>query len=151
LTSRSASRVRSPSLLAALRESGAAIACAFVAKGARVALVDRDIDTACAHARNLEENARAFQCDVADPSSAENSVHSVLTEFGHVDVLVNCAGVVVVAPAEDLTSHMWDTTLAVNLAGTFLMSQQVGRAMLEAGGVGRSHWAGGYLEPLSLD
>jgi NAD(P)-dependent dehydrogenase (short-subunit alcohol dehydrogenase family) len=29
---------------------------------------------------------------------------------------------------------MWDTTLAVNLTGTFLMSQQVGRAMLEAGG-----------------
>jgi D-threitol dehydrogenase (NAD+) len=92
---------------------------AFVAKGARVALVDRDIDTARAHARNLGENARAFQCDVADPSSAEKSVRSVLAEFGHVDVLVNCAGVVVVAPAEDLTSQMWDTTLAVNLTGTF--------------------------------
>jgi NAD(P)-dependent dehydrogenase (short-subunit alcohol dehydrogenase family) len=41
---------------------------------------------------------------------------------------------VVLAPAADLTSQMWDTTLAVNLTGTFLMSQQVGRAMLEAGG-----------------
>jgi NAD(P)-dependent dehydrogenase (short-subunit alcohol dehydrogenase family) len=56
---------------------GAAIARAFVAKGARVALVDRDIDTARAHARNLGE--RAFQCDVADPSSAETpSVQSSL-------------------------------------------------------------------------
>ena len=107
---------------------GAAIARAFVAKGARVALVDRDIDTARAHARNLGENVRAFQCDVADPSSAENAVRSVLTEFGHMDVLANCAGMVVLAPAEDLTSQMWDTTLAVNLTGTFLMSQQVGRA-----------------------
>ena len=113
---------------------GAAIARAFVAKGARVALVDRDIDTARVHARNLGENARAFQCDVADPSSAENAVRSVLTEFGHMDVLANCAGMVVLAPAEDLTSQMWDTTLAVNLTGTFLMSQQNGRAMLEAGG-----------------
>jgi hypothetical protein len=113
---------------------GAAIARAFVAKGARVALVDRDIDTARAHARNLGENARAFQCDVADPSSAENAVRSVLTEFGHMDMLANCAGMVVLAPAEDLTPQMWDTTLAVNLTGTFLMSQQVGRAMLEAGG-----------------
>ena len=113
---------------------GAAIARAFVAKSARVALVDRDIDTARAHARNLGENARAFQCDVADPSSAENAVRSVLTEFGHMDVLANCAGMVVLAPAEDLTSQMWDTTLAVNLTGTFLMSQQNGRAMLEAGG-----------------
>jgi len=85
---------------------GAAIARAFVAKGARVALVDRDIDTARAHARNLGENARAFQCDVADPSSAENAVRSVLTEFGHMDVLANCAGMVVLAPAEDLTSQM---------------------------------------------
>jgi NAD(P)-dependent dehydrogenase (short-subunit alcohol dehydrogenase family) len=50
------------------------------------------------------------------------------------DVLANCAGMVVLAPAEDLTSQIWDTTLAVNLTGTFLMSQQVGRAMLEAGG-----------------
>ena len=112
---------------------GAAIARAFVAKGARVALVDRDIDTARAHARNLGENVRAFQCDVADPSSAENAVRSVLTEFGHMDVLANCAGMVVLAPAEDLTSQMWDTTLAVNLTGTFLMSQQVGWVMLEAG------------------
>ena len=113
---------------------GAAIARAFVAKGARVALVDRDIDTARVHARNLGENARAFQCDVAGPSSAENAVRSVLTEFGHMDVLANCAGMVVLAPAEDLTSQIWDTTLAVNLTGTFLMSQQNGRAMLEAGG-----------------
>jgi NAD(P)-dependent dehydrogenase (short-subunit alcohol dehydrogenase family) len=77
------------------RGIGAAIARAFVAKGARVALVDRDIDTARAYARNLGENARSFQCDVADPSSAENAVRSVLTEFGHVDVLVTCAGVAV--------------------------------------------------------
>ena len=38
------------------------------------------------------------------------------------DVLANCAGMVVLAPAEDLTSQIWDTTLAVNLTGTFLMS-----------------------------
>jgi NAD(P)-dependent dehydrogenase (short-subunit alcohol dehydrogenase family) len=58
-------------------------------------------------------------------------VHSA---FGRIDILVNSAGVVHLAPAQELSEKAWDTTLDVNLKGTFLMCQAVGRSMLEAGG-----------------
>jgi NAD(P)-dependent dehydrogenase (short-subunit alcohol dehydrogenase family) len=58
---------------------------------------------------------------------------AVLDRFGHVDVLVNCAGLVALAPAEELSVQDWDTTLNVNAKGTFLMSQVFGRAMLARG------------------
>ena len=112
---------------------GAAIARAFVSKGTRVAIVDLDFEAAHAQAGKLGQNARAVACNVADPSSVNGAVRAVLAEFGRVDILVNCAGVVFLAPAEDLTPEQWDTTLGVNLKGTFLMSQQIGRAMLAAG------------------
>jgi D-threitol dehydrogenase (NAD+) len=58
----------------------------------------------------------------------------VLGAFGRIDILVNSAGVVQLAPAEELSEKAWDTTIDVNLKGTFLMCQAVGRSMLEAGG-----------------
>jgi NAD(P)-dependent dehydrogenase (short-subunit alcohol dehydrogenase family) len=108
---------------------GAAIARAFVSKGARVVILDLDFEAAHAQAGKLGQNARAVACNVADPSSANDAVRAVLAEFGRVDILVNCAGVVFLAPAEDLTPEQWDITLGVNLKGTFLMSQHIGRAM----------------------
>lgn len=113
---------------------GAAIAGAFVAKGAQVAIIDRDSDAARNQAAKLGHHVRAFSCDVADHSSVKDAVRAVLAEFGRVDILINCAGVVFLAPAEDLTQQQWDATLGVNLKGTFLMSQEIGRAMLQAGG-----------------
>jgi D-threitol dehydrogenase (NAD+) len=113
---------------------GAAITSAFAAKGAHVAILDLNADAAAAQAQKLGQDARAFGCDVADPSSVAYAINAVLAEFTRVDVLVNCAGVVFLAPAEDLTPQHWDATLAVNLTGTFLMSRQVGRAMLSTGG-----------------
>ena len=62
------------------------------------------------------------------------TVDDVIAAFGRIDVLVNSAGVALLAPAEDLALDAWDTTIAVNLKGTFLMCQSVGRHMLDAGG-----------------
>ena len=53
--------------------------------------------------------------------------------FGRIDILVNSAGIVALAPAEELTVRDWETTLAVNLTGAFLMCQAVGRIMLDQG------------------
>ena len=53
--------------------------------------------------------------------------------FGRIDILVNSAGVVMLAPAEDLPLDAWDKTIDINLKGTFLMCQAVGRHMLAAG------------------
>jgi NAD(P)-dependent dehydrogenase (short-subunit alcohol dehydrogenase family) len=113
---------------------GAAIAGAYAAKGARVAVVDLDETGAARTASGLAGDSRGFRCDVADPDSVRETVDAVLDVFGRVDILVNSAGVVQLAAAEALSVKAWDTTIDVNLKGTFLVCQAVGRSMLERGG-----------------
>jgi D-threitol dehydrogenase (NAD+) len=112
---------------------GAAIASAFVAKGARVAIVDLKQDAARTTADSLGHGSRGFACDVSDPVSVTATADAVADTFGGIDILVNSAGIVMLAPAEELSLDAWDTTIDVNLKGTFLMCQAVGRHMLEAG------------------
>lgn len=116
---------------------GAAIAAAFAAKGARVALLDMNGDAAAAHAATLPGAAGSFACDVTDAASVAGAVQSVQAAFGAIDILVNSAGIVDLAPAEDLGATAWNRTLAVNLTGSFLMAQAVGRVMIAAGKGGR--------------
>lgn len=112
---------------------GAAIAQAFASKGAQVAIVDRDTDAAQREADSIGGSSRAFTCDVSDADSVTAAVDAVVGAFGRIDILVNSAGVVMLAPAEELTLSAWTTTMAVNLTGTFLMAQTVGTVMLAAG------------------
>jgi len=112
---------------------GAAIAAAYASKGAHVAVVDVNVAEARRHADQIGNNALPFPCDVADPASVETMVDAVLLTYGRVDVLVNCAGVVNLAPAEDIAFSAWTSTIAVNLTGTFLVAQSVGKHMLATG------------------
>ena len=112
---------------------GAAIVAAFAAKGARIAVVDLDRAAAAARAAEAGPDSRGFACDVADPTSVTATVNSVVDAFGRIDILVNSAGVVMLAPAEDLPLDAWDKTIDINLKGTFLMCQAAGRHMLAAG------------------
>ncbi len=115
---------------------GAAVATAYAEKGARVAVVDRDHDAAKAVAAGLP-GALALVCDVTDPGQGVASVAAVQAALGSPDILVNSAGIAILAPAEELTAEAWDRTIAVNLTGSFLMAQAVGRAMIAAGKGGR--------------
>ena len=112
---------------------GAAIGRAFVAKGARVAVADLALDAAEATVAQLGNGCAAFACDVSDPAAVTATVQAVLEHYGRIDILVNCAGIGPLAAAEDLSLDVWDATMDVNLKGTFLMSQTVGRAMLAQG------------------
>ena len=115
---------------------GAAIAEAFAARGARVALLDLSHDAAKALAATLA-GANAVTCNVTDSASVAAAVAEVQTAMGGIDILVNSAGIVDLAPAEDISLAAWDRTLAVNLTGSFLMAQAVGRAMIARGKGGR--------------
>lgn len=99
---------------------GAAIATAFASKGATVAVADLAA-------------SGGYPCDVSDPASVESTVAAVVKEFGKIDVLVNSAGIARLAPAEEISLSHWKATIAVNLTGTFLMCQTVGKHMLAAG------------------
>jgi NAD(P)-dependent dehydrogenase (short-subunit alcohol dehydrogenase family) len=116
---------------------GAAICDAFAAKGARVAVVDLNADAAQAKAKALGAGAIGIACDVADPASVKAAIDGALSAFGGLDILVNSAGVVFLAPAEELPLDYWNKTIAINLTGTFLVSQAVGTAMIAAGRGGK--------------
>lgn len=116
---------------------GAAIATAFAAKGARVALADMNLEGARQLAGTLAGGARAFACDVTDAGSIAAVVADVTTAFGGIDILVNSAGIVDLAPAESLSPDAWARTIDINLSGSFAMAQAVGRAMIASGRGGR--------------
>ncbi|MHB8707181.1 MAG: GolD/DthD family dehydrogenase [Coriobacteriia bacterium] len=112
---------------------GLAIAQAYHDKGAKVVLVDLHLDAAQEKAATIGAGVAAYACDVSDPESVASAVAAIVADTGRIDILVNSAGIVALAPAEDLEVKAWNMTIAVNLSGTFFMSQAVGRVMLEAG------------------
>jgi D-threitol dehydrogenase (NAD+) len=110
---------------------GEAIVDAYAAKGASVVVLDRALDAA---KRKVGRGAvAAFGCDVTSERSVIDAVGAVSGQYGRIDVLVNSAGVAVLGAADELTVDDWDLTMAVNLRGVFLVSQQVGRIMLAQG------------------
>lgn len=116
---------------------GAAISRAFIAKGAKVAVLDISADIAKAKAEELGVNAKPFACDVSSQQSVNDAIAAVKDQFGAIDIAVNSAGVVYLAPAEDISLDDWDKTIAINLKGSFLVTQAVGRAMIAAGKGGK--------------
>jgi NAD(P)-dependent dehydrogenase (short-subunit alcohol dehydrogenase family) len=113
---------------------GNAIARALAGRGARVAVLDVRADASASAAAGLTgEGHLGTACDVTDQGSVDRAVAEVVAAAGRVDVLVNCAGIVALAPAEDLGDDAWARTLEVNLTGTYRVAQAVGRHMLAAG------------------
>jgi NAD(P)-dependent dehydrogenase (short-subunit alcohol dehydrogenase family) len=111
---------------------GAAIVDAYAVKGATVVVIDIALDAA---QRKVSDGsaAAAYRCDVTNEQSVIDVINTVHTEFGRIDVLINSAGIAVTDPAEQLTIKAWDQTMAINLRGAFLVSQQAGRIMLAQG------------------
>jgi D-threitol dehydrogenase (NAD+) len=112
---------------------GSAIAGTFAAKGAVLAILDVQAEKAAAKAKAIGPAHSAVGCDVTDPDSVRAGVARVIERHHRIDILVNCAGIVRLAPAEDLSLADWDSTMSVNVRGTFLMSQAAGKVMLAAG------------------
>jgi gluconate 5-dehydrogenase len=112
---------------------GAAMARGIALAGAAMAVADRDATGAAAVAdaiRAAGGKAVAAGVDVTDPLSVERMVEDVATGLGPIDGLVNAAGITRRAPAAEFPLGDWERILAVNLTGTFLCCQAVGRGML---------------------
>lgn len=73
----------------------------------------------------------AVTCDVRDPASVEQTVKQIEEELGPIDGLVTSAGVSRPSPAETMPMEKWATVLDINLTGSFLVCQAVGRRMIE--------------------
>src|SRR5262245_44869450 len=90
--------------------------------GARVVLADLDAAGARKAAAGID-GALAEHVDVTSRSSVAELVERVSAELGRLDVLVNSAGILRMAPATETSLEEWEAVLRVNLTGTFLMTQ----------------------------
>lgn len=117
----------------AARGIGFAAARLFAREGARVLINDLKADAVREAARQVQAEgglATALPADAADEQSVRESVTRVVAEFGRVDVLVNNAGIMVRAPAEELSSEAWRRAMAVNLDAVFHWSHAVATASM---------------------
>lgn len=114
---------------------GAAIARRFHEEGAFVACADIAVERARATAEALGPRALAVSADVADEDSVRGIVEHACQWQGHLDVLVNNAGIAgPQTPVGDTPLDQWQRTIDVNLTGTFLMSKHAISALRTARG-----------------
>ncbi|HEK1010887.1 MULTISPECIES: SDR family NAD(P)-dependent oxidoreductase [unclassified Pseudomonas] len=110
---------------ASARGIGRATAQAFAAQGAKVAILDLDLNAARDAAALLGEGHLGLAANVADEAQVRDAVAEVLAHFGRIDVLVNNAGITQPVKTLEITGKDYDRILDVNLRGTLLMSQAV--------------------------
>jgi 2-deoxy-D-gluconate 3-dehydrogenase len=115
---------------------GAAVALALARDGFDVAITATRLDNLAATMKALgAAGARALPLvlDLREEASIEQAAADVVTTFGGLDVLVNNAGTNVRRLAVEVTAQDWDAVMAVNIRGTFFLTQQVGRHLIAAG------------------
>ena len=76
-------------------------------------------------------DALAIRCDVTDEESINHMVQKTLEQFGHIDVLVNNAGIAFLSPIVETPIKRWELVIRVNLGGAFLCSKAVLPHMIE--------------------
>ncbi len=119
---------------------GRAIARRLASDGARVAVTDIDPKAATETADLIKKDgnlAFASTLDVTKNDSVKETVDRIVAELGPVNILVNNAGVSTMNWALELTEKEWDYNFDVNVKGVFLVSQYIGRQMVEGGKGGR--------------
>lgn len=118
----------------ASRGIGEALAYGLAARGAHVVV---NYNSAPDRAAKVVENIQAMgvqaiavQADISDEAAADRLVAETVARFGKLDILINNAGIVLPAAAEDCALADWRRTMAVNLDGVFLVSRAAGRQMI---------------------
>ena len=113
---------------------GAAVAQAYAVEGARVAVVDMNLEAASAVAEAIRATggqAMAVACDVALRAQVDAMAAQVTQAWGRVDILVNNAGITRTAMLRKMTHEQWQAVLAVHLTGSFNCLQSVVDGMIE--------------------
>ena len=92
------------------------------------------VEDAMAEIRALQPASIGVQADIRSNPQVTAMFEKVISEFGHLDLLVNNAGVQTWKPLLDVTEEEWDLVIDTNLKGCFLCTQQAARSMKGHGG-----------------
>ena len=109
---------------------GRASALAFAEAGYRVAAADLDESAAAATAEAASAGAIAVQADVGEVAEIDRMVSTVVAEFGHLDAILNNAGVTRGAYIMNITEDDWDRMHRVNAKGVFFCLQRAAQEMI---------------------
>ena len=118
---------------------GGAASSLFAAEGAKVAIIDRNLQAAEERAHLITQaggQAVAFAADVSKADEVEAAVAAATRAQGAANVLFNHAGTIVIKPFLDTTEEEWDWLHAVNVKSMFLMTRAVLPGMIAQGGGG---------------
>src|SRR5215471_8059878 len=105
---------------------GRAVANRLAAEGCAVACTDVKHAAASRVAESIRDaggDAEAFGMDVAERAEVEGALEAIAIRFGHVNYVVNNAGIVTMRSLADLSDEEWDKVLGVNLKGQFIVTQ----------------------------
>lgn len=121
---------------------GKAIATRFAAEGAHVAVNYRpggraDSEAAQSEASSFGPSSIAVAADVSKREDVERMIAEVIAKFGRIDIAVNNAGIEIKKPFLDVTDDEWNKVIAVNLFGSYVVSQVAARQMVKQGGGGK--------------
>jgi NAD(P)-dependent dehydrogenase (short-subunit alcohol dehydrogenase family) len=112
---------------------GEAMAHGLAQAGATVVIADVDARALSDVAGSVADRPYSLDTRVLDVTAKDDVdrvVADVVRQHGSIDILVNSAGISRRHPAEDFPEEVWDRVIAVNLKGSFLCCQAVGRAMI---------------------
>ncbi len=113
---------------------GAAIGRLFAGEGARVALIDRDVERGeetCRSIRGQGKDCAFYGADVSKADQVARAARQILAHFTRIDILVNNAGIWRPGRVIDLDEETWDSVLDTNLKSIFLVSRQFLPVMIE--------------------
>jgi peroxisomal 2,4-dienoyl-CoA reductase len=119
---------------------GKGIARAFLAHGARVAIVGRKEDRLAASAAELEEatggSCLSVPADVRELADVERALDATVARFGRLDIVVNGAAGNFLAPAAQLSAKGFRTVMEIDALGTYQVSRAAfDKALRDRGGV----------------
>ncbi|MGW4696636.1 bifunctional aldolase/short-chain dehydrogenase [Kitasatospora cineracea] len=114
---------------------GRAIAERLVAEGACVVIADLNAENAAAVAEQLggPDKAVAVTVDVTDEEQIAAAFQAAALAFGGVDLVVNNAGISISKPLLETTARDWDLQHDIMARGSFLVSREAARTMIEQG------------------
>jgi NAD(P)-dependent dehydrogenase (short-subunit alcohol dehydrogenase family) len=110
---------------------GEASARIFAKEGARVAVVDRNMEGGKRVADEIGDSSFFFSANVASTTDMEAMSRTVLERFGRIDILFNNAGISCVGALHETSEEEWDRVMAVNAKGIYLACKFVVPIMLK--------------------
>ena len=118
------------------RGIGRGFAQALAEAGADIVGVSATLEEDSAVGRDIAERGQSFRgyaCDFSDRQAVHAFADQVKSEVGQIDILINNAGTIMRAPAEEHSDEYWDKVIEVNLNAQFVLAREFGKEMVKRG------------------